>query len=310
MNRVLKFNDYKTSVSLLEDFVNRLVDEKLHESKDESTILKIANDLQEKVKFNIQLITTFGTGIAAMYPIVLQLLKNANLNIVISMENVILLTITTIAFIYLEEKKNNSGTAFIDCSHCSSTGLIKTTAGESECQSCAGTGKQSSLVTEKDIGSLKEELRLRGLGNGTSVAQVGRQTQAKDIPTILVKLINCFKSIRKFLNVIFKHAGYAIGNLVDLFIYTTLLIPTMNGILAVINLNELNIETLPIEIAKNIMVFGLGVGTILAKRGFEWISKKITDFLKSKKLFGYESDNKLIDIKTKLKDNTEIINEQ
>ena len=84
----------------------------------------------------------------------------------------------------------------------------------------------------------------------------------------------------------------------------------MNAISGIINAHQLNLENLPMEIARNLLVFGVGVGTMLAKRGFEWISKKITDFLKSKKLFGYGSDNKLIDIETKLKDNTEIINEQ
>jgi hypothetical protein len=293
MNRVLKFNEYKTSVSLLEDFVDKLIDEKIHESKDESSIKKIATQLQKDLNFNYSLIFTFGAGINAMYPIVTHLLKNSNLNVELTLENVVLLTITAISIAYLEEKKNRTGETHLDCDFCSSTGSVKTQDVDEPCQKCSGSGKIESLVTKQDTDTLLAELKLRGLGNG-----------------IVKKLVKCFTSVGSFLKTIFKHAGLIISNFVDLFAYTSLLIPTMNAISGIINAHQLNLENLPMEIARNLLVFGVGVGTMLAKRGFEWISKKITDFLKSKKLFGYGSDNKLIDIETKLKDNTEIINEQ
>jgi hypothetical protein len=291
MNRVLKFEDYKKSVNLLEDFVNKLLEEKIQESKDESTIKKIANQLQKDLNFNYSLIFTFGAGINAMYPIVLHLLKNANLNVELSLENVVLLTITAVAIAYLEEKKNRTGETYIECD-CLSTGVSKGKDIEQDCQKCGGSGKQESLVTKQDTDTLLAELKLRGLGNG-----------------IVKKLVRCLTSIGGFIKTIFKHAGLIISNLVDLFAYTSLLIPTMNAISGIINSHQLNLETLPMEIAKNLLVFGVGVGTILAKRGFEWISKKVTDFLKSKKLLGYGQD-KLIDIETKMKGDNQIINEQ
>lgn len=289
MNRVLKFNDYKKSVNLLEDFVDKLIEEKVQESKDESTIKKIANQLQKDLNFNYSLIFTFGAGINAMYPIVLHLLKNANMNVELSLENIVLLTITAIAIAYLEEKKNRTGEVYIECDSCSASDKFKT----QDCQKCGGSGKQESLVTKQDTDTLLAELKLRGLGNG-----------------IVKKLVKCLTSIGGFIKTIFKHARLIVSNLVDLFAYTSLLIPTMNAISGIINSNQLNLETLPIEIAKNLLVFGVGVGTMLVKRGFEWISTKIQDFLKSKKLFGYGSETKLVDIETKMKGGEEIINEQ
>lgn len=293
MNRVLKFNDYKSSIDLIENFVNNLIDEKIHESKSESEIKKISTQLQKDLNFNYGLIFTFGSGINAMYPIVTHLLKNSNLNIELSAENIVLLTITAIAIAYLEEKKNKTGDTYIDCDSCLSSGFINQDGSEEECPKCSGQGKQTSIVTKKDTDTLLAELKLRGIGNG-----------------IVKKLVKCFVSMGGFIKTIFKHARLIILNFVDLFAYTSLLIPTMNAISGIINMNNLNLETLPIEIAKNLLVFGVGVGTMLAKRGFEWISNKIINFLKSKNLIKGSGDTKLIDIETKMGGNEEIINEQ
>ncbi len=293
MNKVLKFTDYKDSINLLEHFVQYLLEEKVQESKDDSTITKILNQLQKDLNFNYGLIFTFGAGINSMYPIVLHLLKNSNLNVELTTENVVLLAITSIAIAYLEEKKNKTGDITIDCSDCSATGVINISGQEQQCSKCVGTGKQTSLVTKKDTDTLLAELKLRGIGNG-----------------IVKKVVKCLLSIGDFLKMIFKHASLIINNFVDLFAYTSLLIPTMNAISGIINIHNFNLENLPMELAKNLLVFGVGVGTILAKRGFEWLSKKIRDFLKSKNLISNREDTKLIDIESKIANKEEIINEQ
>jgi hypothetical protein len=228
-----------------------------------------------------------------MYPIVTHLLKNSNLNIELSLENIVLLTITAIAVSYLEEKKNKTGEIYIDCDSCSSSGYINQDDEEQRCKKCYGKGKNTSIVTKKDTDTLLTELKLRGIGNG-----------------IVKKLVRCFVSMGGFIKTIFKHARLIILNFVDLFAYTSLLIPTMNAISGIININDLDLESLPLEISKNLLVFGVGVGTMLAKRGFEWISDKINDFLRSKKLISKSGDIKLIDIETKMNGDEEIINEQ
>lgn len=293
MKRLVKFSEYQKSINLLEDFVDRLVDERLHESEiKDPNIKNILDQLQKDLKFNYGLILTFGTGINAMYPIVTHLLKNSNLNVELTTENIVMLTITAIAIAYLEEKKNKTGEINIDCDTCLGGGFLQNKLGEVECNKCSGTGQIKSLVTKQDTDTLLAELKLRGLGNG-----------------IVKKLVNCFVILGDFLKMIFKHASLVISNFVDLFSYTSLLIPTMNAISGIINYNNLNLESLPLEIGKNLLVFGMGVGTMLAKRGFEWISNKIKDFLRSKNLLGRGKETKLIDIETNMKDSQQI-NEQ
>lgn len=290
MNKILKFNDYKSSIDLIEEFVNNLVDEKIHESKDDSSVKKILDQLQKDIKFNYSLIFTFGAGINSMYPIVTHLLKNSNLNVEMTLENVVLLTITAIAIAYLEEKNNKTGQNEMECGDCLS-GIVKIGDEDTKCKKCSGTGSIKSLVNRKDTDTLLAELKLRGIGNG-----------------IVKKLVKCFISIGSFVKMIYKNASLIISNFVDLFAYTSLLIPTMNAISGVINVHNLDVETLPIEIGKNLLVFGVGVTTMLAKRGFEWLSKKVMDFLKSKNIIG-KKQTKLIDIESKMSDQ-EMINEQ
>lgn len=293
MKKLLKFNDYQRSINLIESFVDNLVNEKVHESeKKDQHIKNILNQLQKDLNFNYGLIFTFGAGINSMYPIVLHLLKNSNLNVEMTLENIVLLTITAIAIAYLEEKKNKTGEVNIDCDSCLGGGLLQNKQGDVECSKCSGTGQIKSLVTKQDTDTLLAELKLRGLGNG-----------------IVKKLVRCFVSLGDFLKMIFKNASLIITNFVDLFAYTALLIPTMNAISGIININNLNLENLPLEIAKNLLVFGVGVGTMLAKRGFEWISNKIRDFLRSKNLLSKGKETKLIDIESNVK-NIEQINEQ
>lgn len=292
MTRVVKFEDYKKSQEFVENFVERLINQSIKESKEESAITEIANKLQKDIKFNYSLIFTFGAGINAMYPIVMHLLKNSNLNVELTTENVVLLTITAIAIAYLEEKKNKTGETSIVCDICNSKGLIQTEIGEEKCHNCKGKGSVQSLVTKKDTDTLLAELKFKGIGDG-----------------IVKKLVNCILSIGGFLKMIFRNASLIIGNLVDLFAYTSLLIPTMNAISGIIDASNLTLETLPMDIARNLLVFGVGVGTMLAKRGYEWISKKVTDFLKSKNIIKGNQPTELRGIESQIgKD--EIINEQ
>lgn len=292
MTRVVKFEDYKKSQEFVENFVEKLINQSIKESKEESAITEIANKLQKDIKFNYSLIFTFGAGINAMYPIVMHLLKNSNLNVELTTENVVLLTITAIAIAYLEEKKNKNGEIELECDSCLSNGYTLVNGEQESCEKCNGSGKIKSLVTKQDTDTLLAELKLRGIGNG-----------------IVKKLVKCFVSIGGFLKMIFKHASLIVSNFVDLFAYTSLLIPTMNAISGIIDASNLTLETLPMDIARNLLVFGVGVGTMLAKRGYEWISKKVTDFLKSKNIIKGNQPTELRGIESQIgKD--EIINEQ
>lgn len=108
----------------------------------------------------------------------------------------------------------------------------------------------------KDSKSMLEELKMMGIGNG-----------------FVKKLMKVLKSIKGVFNIISKHLGKTVGGIVDMFAYTGLLIPIMNGILAVIGKYNLNLDTL----ADNFIGLALGVGTIIARHGISHIIDKIKE---------------------------------
>jgi hypothetical protein len=99
-----------------------------------------------------------------------------------------------------------------------------------------------------------EELKMRGFGNG-----------------IVKKLMKSLESVKNIFLIIGKHLGAVVGSIIDMFAYTSLLIPIMNGIMYIINKYDLNIETLP----QNFLGLAMGVGTIIAKHGIVEIVNRI-----------------------------------
>ncbi len=114
--------------------------------------------------------------------------------------------------------------------------------------------EEASLI--KDSKSLLEELKMRGVGNG-----------------IVKKVMRAISSIKNIFYIIGKHIGAVIGGVIDMFAYTSLLIPIMNGVLFIINKYELNVDT----ICDNFLGLAMGVGTIIAKHGIISILNRIKD---------------------------------
>jgi hypothetical protein len=106
----------------------------------------------------------------------------------------------------------------------------------------------------KDSKSMLEELKMKGFGNG-----------------IVKKLIKSLESVKNIFLVIGKHIGAVIGSIVDMFAYTSLLIPLLNGVMSIIHKYDLNLETLP----QNFLGLAVGVGTIIAKHGIVEIINRI-----------------------------------
>lgn len=115
------------------------------------------------------------------------------------------------------------------------------------------TVEEEELLT-KDSKSMLEELKMRGIGNG-----------------IVKKLISSLKSIKNIFYVIGKHVGAIIGGVIDMFAYTSLLIPILNGVMYLIDKYDLNLETLP----QNFLGLAVGVGTIITKHGIVEIISRI-----------------------------------
>lgn len=146
-----------------------------------------------------------------------------------------------------------------------------------------------------DSKSMLEELRMMGVGNG-----------------IIKKLIKSYKSILGIFNTIAKHIGSVASGFIDMFAYTSLLIPIMNGMLYTINKYQLNIETL----VENFIGLSIGIGTIITKHGISLIVSKLKDkFEINKKEIVDDIDisgdvSKFGDIKTELDSGDEMITEQ
>jgi hypothetical protein len=220
-NKIHKFSDYSRYDSMTEDFINSF-DSMIVESDKSDDYKRIEKKVISDLKLNSKLIFTFGAGIGALYPIVSELLTNMSLNIEITQDKIVLLTIAAISIIYLEEKK------------------FKTPEEEDQ------------LTT--DSKSMLEELKMMGIGNG-----------------IVKKLIKSLTAVKNIFFTIAKHLGAAVGGVIDMFAYTALLIPVMNGIYYIIGKYDLNLET----IVSNFIGLAIGVGTIIAKHGLVDLLKKL-----------------------------------
>lgn len=266
MKRILKYKDHQKSILIAEELIELILNPQLNESKlDDSHIKKILKSLAGDLKFNYSLIFTFGAGIGAMIPIVSNLLKNASLNVELTDENIVLLCITALAITYLEEQKNKTGEHEIECQDCKGQGHnidCELCDGEGcddcekDCETCKGSGLVKSLVTKEDAKTLLEELKLRGIGNG-----------------IVKKLVNCFKSIGNVLKVIFRNTPYIVTGFLDMFGYTSLLLPTMNAISTLIGKYDFNLDNLPI----NLLTVGVGVTSLLAKNSLNYLITRLKD---------------------------------
>lgn len=119
------------------------------------------------------------------------------------------------------------------------------------------SAEEEEILT-KDSKSMLEELKMMGIGNG-----------------IVKKLIKALQSIKGIFSIIGKHLGAVVVDFIDMFAYTGMLIPIMNGISYIVGKYDLNIDTL----IQNFIGLSVGVGTIIAKHGVIEILKKIKDKL-------------------------------
>lgn len=114
--------------------------------------------------------------------------------------------------------------------------------------------EQEEALLIKDSQSMLEELKMMGIGNG-----------------LVKKMIKGLQSIKNIFSLIGRHLGNVANGVIDMFAYTSLLIPIMNGILAVVGKYDLNLETLP----QNFLGLAMGIGTIITKHGIISILNKI-----------------------------------
>jgi len=258
--KVLTYNQYRIAEDLCEFIANPIINES--DNKD-SQINGVLKKLSQDLKFNYGLVFTFGVGVRVMYPIVEGLITNGTLNVEPTMENIILVSIAALTITYLEESKNKAGDPEVPCD-CKDK--------SKDCDICGGTGMIKSIVTKQDARTILEELKLRGIGNG-----------------IIRKMVECFKFLGSIFKSLFRNTPYVVNGLIDMLAYTSILIPAMNGISAIVGKYDLTIDTL----IGNAAAISLGVMTFLTKYGFDWLVKRF------KNKFGFDTKN--LDVPTAVK---------
>lgn len=113
---------------------------------------------------------------------------------------------------------------------------------------------KEKLKLEKETKSLLTELKLNGIGNG-----------------IIKKLTESLKSIKNLVNIILKHTDKAIESVVDMFAYTSLLIPVLNSVNFIVGKYDLTMDML----VYNLSGIAMGVLTIIVKHGVKEILKRL-----------------------------------
>jgi hypothetical protein len=220
--KIQRFNDYNLQNEMADEFLKSF-DKMIVESDDVSSYKKVAKKVISDLKLNVSLVSTFGAGVGALYPVVDGLMRNMNIDSFnINSESVVLLTLSSVAITYLEEKK------------------------------CKSPEEEEELT--KDSKSMLEELKMRGFGNG-----------------IVKKLMKSLESIKNIFLIIGKHIGAVIGGVIDMFAYTSILIPLLNGVMTMIHKYDLNLDTL----SQNFLGLSVGVGTIITKHGIVEIINKL-----------------------------------
>jgi hypothetical protein len=133
--KIKRYNDFTLTESMVEYFINSFEIIKESDETQDTDYKKILKKIVSDLKLNLRLVSTFGFGIGAFLPIIHSLMKNANLSQVeLTKETMVLLVLTSLSIIYLEEKNTKSA-------------------------------EEESELT-KDSKSMLEELRMKGIGDG------------------------------------------------------------------------------------------------------------------------------------------------
>lgn len=120
-------------------------------------------------------------------------------------------------------------------------------------------GEEEKLT--KDSKSMLEELRMRGIGDG-----------------IVKKVMKSIESIKNVFSVVAKHLGAVVGGVIDMFAYTSILIPVMNAILWIIGKYDMSVDA----VIQNFFSLGVGIASRIAKHGLVELINKLKGFISNK----------------------------
>lgn len=255
--RIKGFQEYSDKYKMGEIFlnsfessVNESGDKKDYKSIQDEEISKLKSGIKGDIGLNFKLVATFGAGFGAIYPIVDKVLNNSNAEI--DIRSVVLLTITAISMIVLEEGK------------------------------WAKSDKDKEELT-KETQVILEELKMAGFPNVSTGTSKGSDN------SILSKVVNIIKGIKNiFINIkknilnsklkgFIRRSGIAlVSGFTDMLSYISILIPISNGIGALVGMYNVN----PSSFLSNITSLAVGIGIIISKHGISYLMNKLKNFLK------------------------------
>jgi len=261
--KLLKYSEYSQEI-LTEEFLRLLTEPLVLEGKemDQSKIEEVLRTLGRDLKFNLGLVMTFGTGVKIIYPIVNTFIERGLIKVDPTLENIVLICITALTIIYLEEKNNQAGEQHIKCEICKGQ--------DDKCPECYGHGHIISQVTKADAQTLLTELKMRGVGNGI----------IKNLVKFFHKIGNFGKTlsdgaqkVKSLGFIIGKNIPVVIDGFLDMLGYVQLLVPILNAIGTMTGNYNLTWDNL----WTNLAALGTGLATLFARRQYQ----KAWDYLKN-----------------------------
>ena len=258
MKRIKGFDEYSVAYGMAETLLNKFEntinesdDKKDYKSIQDEEISKLKSGVSGDIKLNFSLVTTFGTGIGALYPIVDNLLTKSGLQV--DTRSVVLLTIAAVSMIVLEYSRNMSDR----------------------------DENEEYKALEKETQAVLEELKMAGFPNAKTGTKSGTDN------TVLGMVVNAIKSIFEIFSSIYgkiknskfskfiKMSGATVfGGLTDMLAYTGMLIPIMNGINAMIGLYNMDLQSF---VANSALLLS-SIGLILAKHGVSYLANRLKNF--------------------------------
>ena len=259
MKRIKGFDEYSVAYGMAETLLNKFEntinesdDKKDYKSIQDEEISKLKSGVSGDIKLNFSLVTTFGAGIGALYPIVDNLLTKSGLQV--DTRSVVLLTIAAVSMIVLEQIRHMSDSK---------------------------ADREEYKKLEKETQAVLEELKMAGFPNAKTGTKSGTDNSVLGMVVDSIKSIfKIFSSIygkiknSKFSKFIKMSGATVFGGLTDMLAYTGMLIPIMNGINAMIGLYNMNLQSF----ADNSALLLSSIGLILAKHGVSYLANKLKNF--------------------------------
>jgi hypothetical protein len=261
MANIKKFNQFFASDEISNFVVESLLS--LQEGKDNHVSAKaeeykgIFQKIKDDLNLNSRLIPTFGFGIGGFYPIVESIMKMEGFQV--TKRSVVLLTLAAISIIIIGDGKKKDGTK---------------------------RDERDKLIEDVNVKVLQELNQTVSPNSSTGDSPILKRAISiiKDFYNsfwskifkgeLKKQLENSRSKVKSIWNEVRGAFGSAIGGLVDMLAYTSMMMPVMNVVDNTIE-NFPNIFSVAKILPENLLAFASGIGIVISKHG---VAKLISKF--------------------------------